>query len=150
MRFLDVLRMAFGSLVGARLRSSLIVTAVGIGVAGVVLLTWLGDSARLYITGEFSSLGTNMVIVLPGRAETTGSTPPLMGETPRDLTIEDALAVARCRSIKAVAPVMVGNASVSHGSRDREATIIGSTAELFEVRQLRLARGRRDPARVGC
>ena len=72
MKPLDVLRLAAQSLFGHRLRSGLIVMAMAIGVTGVVSLTWLGDAARLYVTGEFESLGTNLVVVLPGKTETVG------------------------------------------------------------------------------
>lgn len=141
MRAFDILRFAAHSLVGHRLRSGLIVLAMGIGVTGVVVLTWLGDAARNYVMGEFQSLGTNLVVVLPGKAETVGGAPPLFGETPRDLTIDDALALERSPWVEAVAPVIVGNASVARGRFDREVTVIGSTPELFEVRKLSLARG---------
>ena len=46
-----------------------------IGVAAVVILTALGDGARRYVVGEFSAIGTNLVIVLPGRSETRGFNP---------------------------------------------------------------------------
>ena len=85
---------------------------MAIGVAAVILLTALGDSARRYVTGEFAELGTNLVVVLPGRSETTGGPPPLLGETPRDLTIDDAMALLRSHNIKRVAPIMVGSAPV--------------------------------------
>ena len=67
--------------------------ATAIGVAAVVLLTGIGNGARLYIVDKFSSLGTNLLIVIPGRTETAANTPStLLGETPRELTLEDALA----------------------------------------------------------
>ena len=65
--------------------------AMAIGVAAVVVLTSLGEGARRYVTGEFASLGTNLLIVIPGRSETSGGAPTtFVGETPRDLTIDDA------------------------------------------------------------
>jgi putative ABC transport system permease protein len=84
-----------------RLRTGLTLLAMGIGVVSVVVLTAVADSARRYIVGEFASLGTHLVIVLPGRAETTGGHPPLLGETPRDLTLEDAYALVRSPHVDA-------------------------------------------------
>ena len=49
--------------------------AASIGVAAVVVLTALGDGARRYVMNEFSSLGSNLVIVLPGRSQTGGFSP---------------------------------------------------------------------------
>lgn len=142
MRFLDIYRMAGSAILGYRLRTFLILLGIAIGVCAVILLASLGEGARRYVTGEFASLGTNLVIVLPGRSETTGGPPPLMGETPRDLTIDDALALLRSVNIKRIAPVMVGTAPVSWQGREREVMIVGSTRSMKDVRQLELAQGR--------
>lgn len=116
--------------------------AMAIGVGSVVVLSSLGESARDYVVNQFSSLGTNLLIVLPGRSETVGGPPPLLGVTPRDLTLADAEALQRSANIRYVAPISVGAAPVSHGAREREVTILGSTSQLFFVRQLTMAQGR--------
>ena len=107
MRALDLFDLARSAVLSSRLRSTLIVLAMAIGVGAVILLISLGESARRYVVNEFATLGTNLLIVLPGRSETTGGPPPLMGETPNDLTVEDALALTRSPLIKRAAPVMV-------------------------------------------
>lgn len=142
MRIDDTLHFAVGAMRGHRLRTFLTLLAMAIGVGSVVVLTSLGDGARRYVTAQFSSLGTNLLIVLPGRTETTGSAPPLTGETPRDLTIDDSQALLRSRAIKAVAPIVVGSAPVAWQTRDREVTILGTTPSFFAIRQLKMARGR--------
>jgi putative ABC transport system permease protein len=75
---------------GYPLRTGLTLLAMAIGVASVVVLTSLGEGARRYVAQQFSELGTHLLIVLPGRTETVGGPPPLLAETPRDLTMEDA------------------------------------------------------------
>ncbi len=146
MRSADLGLFAFRAVSRHRLRSGLLLVAMAVGVAAVVLLTALGEGARRYVTGEFAALGTNLLIVLPGRNETTGGAPPLLGETPRDLTIDDALALGRHRSVARLAPLTVGMAAVSHGRRDREITILGTTHDFRAVRHLDLALGRFLPA----
>ena len=47
------------------LRTSMLLLAIAIGVAAVVMLTAVGEGARRYVTGQFQSLGTNLLIVLP-------------------------------------------------------------------------------------
>jgi putative ABC transport system permease protein len=130
------------SLASARTRTALMLLAMSIGVASVVVLTALGEGARRYVVGEFAGLGTHLLIMLPGRSETTGGAPPLFGETPRDLTLDDALALLRERSILRVAPLTVGNAPVSFGGREREVSVIGSTHEFFPIRHLSIGSGR--------
>ncbi|MDA0191715.1 MAG: ABC transporter permease, partial [Proteobacteria bacterium] len=72
MRLPDLIRFARDAAGGAPLRTGLLVLAMSIGVAAVVILTALGDGARRYVMNEFSSLGSNLVIVLPGRSQTGG------------------------------------------------------------------------------
>ena len=146
MKVEDVIRFCARSIAGYPLRTVLMVLAMSIGVASVVLLTALGEGARRYVTRQFVSLGTHLLIVLPGRSETTGGPPPLLGQTPRDLTLEDALILKRSSAVRRVAPIIVGSAPVAYGGLDREATILGSTAEMYEVRNLSIAQGRFIPA----
>ncbi len=142
MRALDIIRFAFAACLGYPARTVLMLLAMAIGVGSVVLLSSLGDGARNYVTGQFSSLGTNLLIVLPGRSETVGGPPPLLGVTPRDLTLEDAMALSRSSSIRYVAPITVGAAPVSRGNKEREVSILGSTPHLYKIRQLSMAGGR--------
>ena len=142
MRAADVFRFSAGSLAGAPTRTLLMLLAMCIGVASVVVLTALGEGARRYVVGEFAELGTHLLIMLPGRSETTGGAPPMFGETPRDLTLDDALALLRERSILRIAPLTIGNAPVSFGARGREVTVIGSTHEFFPIRHLSIGTGR--------
>ena len=142
MRLPELLRFVVASLAGAHTRTLLMLLAMSIGVASVVVLTALGEGARRYVIDEFAQLGTHLLIMLPGRSETTGGAPPLFGETPRDLTLGDALALLRERSIARVAPLTVGNAPVSYGSREREVTVIGATHDFFPIRHLTVGAGR--------
>jgi putative ABC transport system permease protein len=141
-RLQDVVRFAVQAVAGYRVRSALMLLAMAIGVAAVVVLTALGEGARRYVAQEFSSLGTNLLIVFPGRSETVGGPPPIVGETSRDLTLDDALALLRSRTVQRVAPVTVGTATVAWARRNREAIVVGSTADFFQVRHLQVAQGR--------
>ena len=137
----DLLRFTAGVMGGYRLRAALTLIAMMIGTAAVVVLTGLGEGARHYVMDRFTSLGSHLLIVLPGRSETVGGTPPIMGETPRDLTIDDALALARSSEIRRVAPVQLGAAPVSWGGLEREITVIGTTHEMLPIRHLEMGGG---------
>ena len=142
MRGKDIVQQASIAILAQPLRAGLILVAMSIGIASVTLLTALGESARVYIVNEFAALGTNLVVVMPGRTETTGGQPPLFGETPRDLTLDDATALLRSRYVAAIAPITIGAAPVSAQGLERETNIIGSTSALRRVRHLNLAHGR--------
>lgn len=142
MRPLDVLAFAVRALRGHRLRTLLSLLGVAIGVAAVVTLTALGEGARRYVLGQFAAVGTNLVIVLPGKTETSGGMPGF-GGVPNDITLDDALAVARgVREVDKMAPLVVGTETVAFGERSRQVGLFGSSHEALEVRRLAVARGR--------
>ena len=146
MSFLDLLGFATRALRGHRLRTALSLLGVAIGVAAVVTLTALGEGARRYVLGQFAAVGSNMVIVLPGKNETSGAMPGL-GGVPHDLTLDDALSVARgVREVDKLAPMVVGTETVSFGERRRQVALFGSSNEALEVRRLGMAQGRFLPA----
>jgi putative ABC transport system permease protein len=139
---LDLLSFATRALRGHRLRTGLSLLGVAIGVAAVVTLTALGEGARRYVLGQFAAVGTNMVIVLPGRTQTSGAMPGF-GGVPHDLTLDDAVAIGRgVREVDKLAPMVVGTETVAFGERRRQVALFGSTHEALEVRRLGVARGR--------
>jgi len=141
MRAPDVLRFAAGSLVGHRLRTVLSVAGLAVGIAAVVALTALGEGARRYVMREFSALGSNLLIVLPGKVETTGAIP--FGGVTNDLTLEDVRAIAgRLPGVRRAAPVSMGTETVRFAGRSRSAPVLGTSAELLTIRQLEMGAGR--------
>ena len=141
MQIRDILSFSTHAATANRGRTLLMLLAMAIAVSSVVVLISLGDSARHYVIDQFATLGTNLLIVLPGRSETTGGPPPLLGETPRDLTLEDAMALTRIRTVRRVSSIIAGSAPVSVGHLERELLVLGSTSELYEIRHLALNQG---------
>ncbi|MDP3694491.1 MAG: ABC transporter permease [Desulfocapsaceae bacterium] len=141
MQIRDILSFSTHAATANRGRTLLMLLAMAIAVSSVVVLISLGDSARHYVIDQFATLGTNLLIVLPGRSETTGGPPPLLGETPRDLTLGDAMALTRIRTVRRVSSIIAGSAPVSVGHLERELLVLGSTSELYEIRHLALNQG---------
>lgn len=142
MTLIDTLQTSFKTVVSYRIRSLLIILAMALGVAAVVVLTSLGEGARRYVINQFSSIGTNLLVVLPGRAETSGAFPgAVLGQTPRDLTLKDAQLLGRLPQVRRYAPLNVGAAELSAANRLREVTVLGSSANLIPIRHMKLAQG---------
>lgn len=132
----DLLTLAVESLRLHRLRTILTLVGIAVGVTAVLLLTALGEAAKGYVINEFSGIGTNLVIVLPGKVETSGATPTFGGSV-RDLTIADAEAVRRqVPAVREVAPLSLGSAAFEGAGRSRDVRIIGTTAEYARIRSL--------------
>jgi putative ABC transport system permease protein len=141
-----VLAFSAGALRGHRLRTGLSLLGVAIGIASVVLLTSLGEGARSYVTGEFSALGSNLLIVVPGKTETTGMA-PLVNVAPHDLTLADVESISRhVREVRRVAPLSFGGAPAAVGAKRRDISVAGTTAAFQGIRQVHIGIGRYLPA----
>ena len=120
----------------------MLLTAVGLGVGAVVVLTALGEGARGYVMGEFAFLGKDTVVMFPGRKETTGGMPPITGTAARAITLEEVAVLQRTvPGVTSLAPIVIGNGPVSYKSRERESIVLGTTAAFFDIRQLQVGQG---------
>jgi putative ABC transport system permease protein len=141
MKAADTAAFALTALRGYRTRTLLMLLAMAIGVASVLILTSLGEAARRYVVGEFASLGTHLIIVLPGRSETAGGGMMFFGDTARDLTLADVQAIERSGRIRRIAPLSLGEAQIEARGLVREVPILGSTQSLLDVRHWEMATG---------
>lgn len=137
----DLLRFALRALSGHRLRTTLTLLGMAVGVAAVIALTALGEGARRYVIDQFASIGTNLLVVVPGRTETTGFMPGVSG-IPHDLTLDDAEAIRRSiPEVRRIAPLAMGTETVARRERRRQVAVVGSTPEFLPVRRLQLRLG---------
>ena len=143
MRFYDLIFLAFSTLVRYPLRTLMLLIATSIGVMAVILLTAVGEGASDYITGEFRDMGTNLLIVIPGKNETSGGGSPvdLAGVAPRDLTVEDAISLRQIEAIKNIAPIVIGETPAQFNGLERSVPIIGTTPSFLAVRKWEMATG---------
>ncbi|MEA2236918.1 MAG: putative transport system permease protein [Thermoanaerobaculia bacterium] len=153
MKAIDIARFAWRSLTAYRSRTLLIVLAMSIGVGAVVVLTSLGEGARAYVRNQFNSLGANLVVVIPGRAETFGGSGGMMsGRTSRDLTLDDAFALRRIRGVKRVVPLNIVSGEATWNGHRRDVPVAGSTDEILHLWGLHMALGQflppQDPRRA--
>ena len=132
--------MGSGALRANKMRSVLSMLGIAIGVASVVLLTSIGEGTRIYILNEFAEFGTNVLMINPGKAETSGI-PGAFGGTTRKLTIEDAVAVKRLPHVDEIVPLVVALARVEKEGRARSVVIYGSTPAVLDVWKFEIGQG---------
>ncbi len=140
MIFHDTISFALQSLASQRMRTLLTALGIAVGIAAVVLLTSLGEGIHRYVLGEFTQFGTNLVAVKPGRASTTGVSGAVISNV-RPLSLADAQALVRIPWVKAVVPVMQGNAAVDYRRRSRRTVILGVGASAPMVWRMNIGRG---------
>ena len=143
MRARDLVGFGAQTLLRQRARGVMVLCAMALGVAAVLALTALGEGARGYVMNEFASIGKNILVMMPGRKQTTGGMPPIGGSAARDITLEEAyLLPRRVAAVAEVAPLIIGSARVAYGERGRQVTALGTTSVFLEMRHLELAQGR--------
>lgn len=134
--FLNI-KEAMVSLSANKMRSLLTILGIVIGVASVIALLSIGESAGASITGEIESIGTNVIYILRGNSNEDVS-------NPKDLTLRDAQALAttsRATEIAFVAPVFTGTAEVTQADRSSTTQILGITPDYQFVMNLTMAEG---------
>ncbi len=130
------------SLRANKLRSALTMLGVVIGVGAVILLVSLGHGVELFIKMQFSDIGTNLIVVQPGKVETRGFGPPPGGGV-KKLTTDDVEAIRRsARHVRGATSLLIGAALVEHGAFGRSLNVIGTDASWVEVFKVRAEVGR--------
>jgi putative ABC transport system permease protein len=134
---------ALGALRANAFRTGLTMLGMAIGVAAVILLVALGEGTKRYVTRQFYDLGTNLVIIQPGRTETKSPFGPPPGGTTRKLTLGDTRALRlQATLLSAVTPLMFGSGTISRFGRQRDVTIIGTDDQFPAVLNTAVGSGR--------
>jgi putative ABC transport system permease protein len=132
---------AVTALLRNKLRSLLTTLGVVIGVAAVIIMQAMGAGATSLVTGEISSLGSNMLVVIPG-----GNTRQMFGGSIASapaFTRGDVEAIRRdCTAVRYISAQDGRATRVVFSEDNRSTTLYGVEPELFEIRDWDVARGR--------
>jgi putative ABC transport system permease protein len=137
MNFLETFSVAYEAIMSNKVRSGLTMLGVIIGVMAVILLVSIGEGAQVYITKELTGLGTNLLIITPGKTSTRGGFHPPSAGTVRKLTYDDALALKRRAWLLTEAvPLVFGTGKIKYQNLGRDTMVIGTTPEFQSIRNL--------------
>ncbi len=140
---LDTLRFSLRALRDNKMRSSLTMLGVVIGVAAVVTAVSVGQGASAGVTNSIGQLGNNLLTIIPGSPR-VGPGQPGQGAMPQTLKPADADAIlARCvRSVFAVCPQVRSSVVVKTGAKTWRTSLTGAAPSFMLVNNYTLARGR--------
>jgi len=134
-------RLSFRALKVNKMRSALTMLGIIIGVGAVITMLAVGTGAGKKISDQISSMGSNLLIILPG-ATTAGGVRMGSGTQPT-LTMGDAEAIQKeCPAVQDVAPVHSGVAQIVYGHQNWSTGVVGTTPSMLIVRDWSLAAGR--------
>jgi len=148
MNLLSSIRIALRALRVNKLRSTLTMLGIIIGVAAVIVMISVGSGAQARVEDQIRTLGTNLVIVVPGSVTSGGVR---MGAGSRSsLTEDDSYAIQReVAAVQAAAPSLRGTGQVVAGTNNWSTAFQGVTPEYLEARNWVIASGRGfEPAEV--
>ena len=135
------MRIALRALRVNKLRSTLTMLGIIIGVAAVITMIAVGAGAQARVEEQIKSLGSNLILLLPGSVTSGGVR---MGSGSRNtLTEDDSYAIQReIAHVQAAAPQLRGTGQVVAGNSNWSTVFYGITPEYFEVRNWVVASGR--------
>ena len=136
---LSTLRLALRALLRNKARSLLTMLGVIIGVGAVIVTVAIGTGARLSVAQQISSLGSNLLIVVPGSVQQQGARTGAGGAS--TLTIDDGLAIARLPSVAAVSPSINVRTQVLSNDQNWQTTVTGVAPSYTYIRQWKLGSG---------
>src|SRR3989338_10539326 len=126
-----------------KLRTLLTSLGILIGVASVVLLMAFGLGLKKYIKNQFESLGTNLIVIVPGQVLQGGGLRPGGGALGgAEFDEKDVLTLKKNSHIDNVVPAFVKSVRVSSTKESEVADLFATNAELFAIRNLEVDRGR--------
>ena len=133
----DILKESWLSISGNKIRSFLTVLGIIIGVMAVVIMVAVGETVQQEITGQFSSLGTNTIMIRAGAAQTAG----VRTGNRQTLTIDDAQFIAKLPDVMAVSPVQNGSAQAIYGNKNWGTSMVGVYPDYTTVQNIEMEYG---------
>ena len=140
MLFKESVRIALNALTANKLRSILTMLGIIIGVGAVIAMVSVGLGVKQNITNSIASLGSNMLIVMPGSSNTGGVRSAAGSRT--TLKYEDAVAIkSKIKNIDYVSPTVQRSFQVVNGNQNWNTTVYGVTPEYMSIRSLAVSAG---------
>ena len=140
MLFKECFGMAVNALLANKLRSLLTMLGIIIGVGAVIAMVSIGMGVRTSVADSFASLGSNMLIIMPGSTN-HGGVRGAAGSR-KSLKYDDAKAIeSKIKGIDYVSPTVSSSYQVVNGNLNWNTSVEGVTPELMQIRALKVENG---------
>ena len=140
MNLLAILKVAFRALGRNKLRTALTMLGIVIGVGAVIVLVSIGQGAQSMVLDQISSMGSNMIFIMPGNMSFGGASMGLGAAS--TLTDEDVFAMDReIPTIAAASPIVNASGQMVFGNQNWFVRIQGSNEKFPKIREWRIEQG---------
>jgi putative ABC transport system permease protein len=141
MDFIQTFKIAARALRTNKMRSFLTMLGIIIGIAAVIAMMAVGSGASYVISQQIASIGSNIILVMPGSTTSGGIRTGAGGV--QSLTADDARAImAECPSVERASGVVRSTSQVVAGNLNWSTIVMGAAPELFEIREWPVVSGR--------
>lgn len=137
----DLLQETLHSITGNKVRTSLTVLGIVIGISSVIAMVAIGQGAQNDIQSRIASMGSNLLMVTPGAQRSFGSTLRQGQGSAGTLTMDDSEAIKEISMIKALAPEVSIRKQVSIKGRNTNTSILGTNKEYAGARNIEIGTG---------
>lgn len=144
-RLFVIFRLASQNLLASKGRTFLTILGIIIGIASVIIVMSVGNSAQSLILDEVRNVGSNLVVVLPGASKEDGPPALAFGIVTTTLVNDDMVAMRKKSNVPHLAFVsgyVQGSAITKYQDRSYQTTIVGVSADMINVENAELDRGR--------
>jgi len=142
MKISDLLQETYFSLTVNKVRTSLTMLGIVIGIGSVIAMVSIGQGAQGSIEASIQSIGSNLILVMPGAQRGAGMQVSSGRGSAQSLTQEDADAIAKEISlVQAVAPEISRRYQVTARGTNTNTSVVGTVAAYPDVRNIQIAEG---------
>ena len=132
--------MAWASLIANKMRSILTMLGIIIGVAAVIALVSIGNGVKQDIQNSISSLGSNLLMVMPGAPRTPGVRPS--AGSMKSLKVSDYEAISKLDGVRAASPMTNGSYVVIYQNKNWTTSVSGVSYNYLDVNNWSMKSGR--------
>ncbi len=141
MKLNDILLETFSSLLSNKVRSGLTILGIVIGIASVISMLAIGRGAQNSIKASIESIGSNLIMVMPGAQRGPGTMVSSGRGSAKTLTLEDAEEMSKLSSLSAVAPDVTGQYQITAKGNNTNTRVVGTVVTYQAVRNVQIAVG---------
>ena len=139
----DTIQETYVALSANKVRSSLTILGIVIGISSVIALVSIGQGATKSIQASIQSIGSNLLVITPGAQRSPGGFGASGGRgNAKTLTLDDATAIATVANVSAVASEVAGRYQVTAQGTNTNTTVTGVSEDYPTIRNVQVADGR--------
>jgi len=142
MRIIDLIKEIYSAITVNKVRSSLTILGIVIGIGSVIGMIAIGQGAQNSIQSNIESLGSNLIMIMPGTQRGVGMQVSQGGGSGQTLKLSDGQAIIDGISlVKAIAPEASGRYQITAKGTNTNTSVLGTTADYLAVRNVKIEEG---------